>query len=75
MFPQLSAKEGFPVIRVICHESFIYVTGRVSHRSVACVAGAKREGERGREKSAKEGRRENSACYKSRCFCIPPTIF
>ena len=54
---------------VICHESFIYVTGH------ACVAGAKREGERGREKSAKERRRENSACYKSRCFCIPPAIF
>ena len=29
------AKEGFPVIRVICHESVIYVTGHVSHRSEA----------------------------------------
>ena len=26
---QLPAKEGFPVIRVICHESVIYVTGHV----------------------------------------------
>ena len=30
---------------------------------------------RGREKSAKEGKREGRAYYKSRCFCIPPTIF
>ena len=28
---QLPAKEGFPVIRVICHESVTYVTGNVSH--------------------------------------------
>ena len=28
---QLLAKEGFPVIRVICHESVIYVTDYVSH--------------------------------------------
>ena len=26
---------GFPVIRVICHESVIHVTGHVSHRSEA----------------------------------------
>ena len=31
VFLQLPAKEGFPVIRVICHESVIYVTGHVSH--------------------------------------------
>ena len=50
-----------------------------SHRKVACVADAKRGGRGGgrgeREKSTKEGKREGSACYKSRCFCNPPTIF
>ena len=35
VFVQLPAKEGFAVIRVICHESVIYVTGHVSHRSEA----------------------------------------
>ena len=35
---------------------------------VACVADAKRGGEGEREKSAKEGKREGSVCYKSRCF-------
>ena len=30
-----TSKGGFPVIRVICQESVIYVTGHVSHRSVA----------------------------------------
>ena len=35
VFLQLPAKEGFPVIRVICHESVIYVTGHVSHGSEA----------------------------------------
>ena len=35
VFLQLPAKEGFPVIRAICHESVIYVTGHVSHRSEA----------------------------------------
>ena len=34
----------------------------------------KREGGRGREKSTKVGKREGSACYKSQCFCILPTI-
>ena len=29
------SKGGFPVIRVICHESVIHVTGHVSHRSEA----------------------------------------
>ena len=28
---QLPAKEGFPVIWVICHKSVIYVTGHVTH--------------------------------------------
>ena len=28
-FLQLPAKEGFPVILVICHESVVYVTGHV----------------------------------------------
>ena len=37
---------------------------------IACVEGAKRGGAR-----EKRGKREGSACYKSRCFCIPPTIF
>ena len=35
VFLQLPAMEGFSVIRVICHESVIYVTGHVSHRSEA----------------------------------------
>ena len=35
VFLQLPAKEGFPIIQVICHESVIYVTGHVSHRSEA----------------------------------------
>ena len=35
VFLQLPAKEGFPVIRVICHESVIYVMGHVSRRSEA----------------------------------------
>ena len=30
-------QEGFPVIRVICHESVIYVTGHVSHGSLPLV--------------------------------------
>ena len=29
----------------------------------------------GKETSAKAEKREVSACYKSRSFCIPPTIF
>ena len=35
VYLHLPAKEGFPVIRVICHESVIYVTGHVGHRSEA----------------------------------------
>ena len=35
VFLQLPAKEGFPVIGVICHESAIYVTGDVSRESEA----------------------------------------
>ena len=42
---------------------------------VVCVACTKKEGGGGREKSTKVGKREGSACYKSQCFCIPPTIF
>jgi len=42
---------------------------------IACVAGMKREGGGEREKYAKAGKRKGSACYKSGCFCIPPTIF
>ena len=30
-----TSKGGFPVIRVICHESVMSVTGHVSHRSEA----------------------------------------
>ena len=30
-----TSKGGFPVIRVICHESVIYVTSNVSHESEA----------------------------------------
>ena len=32
-----TSKGGFPVIRVICHESVIYVTGHVSHGSLPLV--------------------------------------
>ena len=35
VFLQLPAKEGFAVIRVISHESAIYVTGHVSRESEA----------------------------------------
>ena len=35
VFLQLPEKERFPVFRVICHESVIYVTGHVSHGSEA----------------------------------------
>ena len=31
VFLQLLAKEGFPVIRVICHQSVVYVTGSQKH--------------------------------------------
>ena len=31
LFLQLQAKEGFPLVWVICHESVIYVTGHVTH--------------------------------------------
>ena len=41
--------------------------------SLACVAGAKR-GE-GEGEKHERGEREGSVCYKSRCFCYPPTIF
>ena len=49
-------------------------TGCTECTELACVADAKRGGGGGREKREK-GKREGSACYKSRCFCIPPTIF
>ena len=32
---KLPTKDGFPVIRVICYESVIYVTGHVNHGSEA----------------------------------------
>ena len=35
VFLQLTAKKGFPVIRVICYESAVYVTGHVSRESEA----------------------------------------
>ena len=35
LYLHLPAKEGFPVIRVICHESVIHVTGHVSQESEA----------------------------------------
>ena len=40
----------------------------------ACVAKKKGEGE-GEGEKHERGEREGSACYKSRCFCNPPTIF
>ena len=43
--------------------------------AVACMAGAKRGGGAGRKKSVKVGKREESACYNSWCFCILPSIF
>ena len=42
--------------------------------SIACMAGAKREGEGGREEGAK-GKSEGSACSESLCFCITLTNF
>ena len=46
----------------------------LEHKKRACVAGAKGGG--GGRKVRKRGIiREGSACYKSRGFCIPPTIF
>ena len=40
------------------------------------LRGGRKKGRgRGRGKRAKEGKSKGSACYKSRCFCIPPTIF
>ena len=48
---------------------------RGENEEKACVAGAKRGGEGRREKRVKEGKREGSACFKNRCFCIPPIIF
>ena len=35
VFLHLPAKEGFPVIWVICHKSVIYVTGHVSQEGEA----------------------------------------
>ena len=35
VFLHLPAKEGFPVIRVICHEGVIHVTGHVTQESEA----------------------------------------
>ena len=40
----------------------------------ACVAKKKGEGE-GEGEKHERGEREGSTCYKSRCFCNPPTIF
>ena len=40
---------------------------------LACVADTKGRGGGGREKRAKVWKREGSACFKSRCFCILPT--
>ena len=41
---------------------------------LACMAGTKRGGGAGGRKHER-GEREASACYQSRCFCNPPTIF
>ena len=41
---------------------------------VDSLHGRRKKG-RGREEIVKEGEREGSACYKSRCFCIPSTVF
>ena len=35
VFLQLRAKEGFPVIQVICHGSVIYVTGHVARHKAS----------------------------------------
>ena len=54
-------------------EQNVYSTLNTFH--LTCGAGATRGVGEGREKNAKEGKREGSACYKSWCFCIPSTIF
>ena len=41
---------------------------------VDSLRGRRKKG-RGRAKIVKEGEREGSACYKSRCFCFPSTVF
>ena len=41
--------------------------------TVACVAGAKRGGEGGREKGTREGSACSKSHSKSLCFCITPT--
>ena len=47
---------------------------RKSPVTVPSSHGRRKKG-RAREKSAKEEERERSASFKSRCFCIPPSIF
>ena len=51
----------------------INVFSTLSRRGSSLCGSHKRERGRGREKRAKVWKREGSACFKSRCFCIPPT--
>ena len=52
------------------------VTLHTSIHPLDSLCGRRKKGRgRGKEESVKEGKREGSACYKSRCFYIPPTYF
>ena len=66
-------KQRQPYVNCILLENGISLSNK-SFYCLACVAGAKREVGPEREKGVK-GKREGSACYKSQCFCIPPTNF
>ena len=47
----------------------------LSKQRVFCSLRGRRKKGRGEGENHKRGEREGSACYKSRCFCNPPTIF
>ena len=72
---QLTTLNWFSRVHIIAYSPTVYFL-------LACVTGAKRggrgepEGEgKGEGEKHERGEREGSACYKSRCFCNPPTIF
>ena len=58
--------------QIICDSTYIHTSIHPLHN----LCGRRKKGRgRGKEKSVKEGKREGSACYKIRCFYIPPTYF
>ena len=69
---QFTNKEA---LTVLCSDVKRAGSGQ-STKEVACAAGAKRAWGGGGRKVRNRGiKREGSACYKNRCFCISPTIF